>query len=119
MKLIQGNIRDRSNMPRSISLVLAASVLTLSLAHYSLLPIFYIDELRFDMFSELVWFISTNNGVYSISLHEILSYLRWLPLVILAGAALRLAIYKRAVPRPLNKADGYIVTFLVLIHIFA
>ena len=117
MKLIQGNIRDRSNMPRSINLVLAASVLTLSLAHYSLLPIFYIDELRFDMFSELVWYISTNNGVYSISLHEILSYLRWLPLVILAGAALRLAIYKRAVPRLFNKADRYIVGFLVLILI--
>ena len=117
MKLIQGNIRDRSNMPRSISLVLAASVLTLLLPHYSLLPIFYIDELRFDMFYELVWYISTNNGVYSISLRETLSYLRWLPLVILAGAALRLAIYKRAVPRPLNKADGYIVTFLVLILI--
>ena len=117
MKLIQGNIRDRSNMPRSINLVLAASVLTLSLAHYSLLPIFYIDELRFDMFSELVWYISTNNGVYSISLREILSYLRWLPLVILAGAALRLAIYKRAVPRLFNKADRYIVGFLVLILI--
>ena len=117
MKLTQGNIRDRSNMPRSISLMLAASVLALSLPHYSFLPIFYIDELRFDMFSNIVWYISTNNGVYSISLREILSYLRWLPLVILAGAALRLAIYKRAVPRPFNKADGYIVAFLFFMEI--
>ena len=99
-------------MSRSSSLVLAAGVLALSLPHYSLLPVFYLDKFRFGMVSEVVWYISNNSTMYSISLRETLSYLRWLPLVILVMIAIRSAIYKRALPRAINNADGYIGAFL-------
>ena len=107
------NTRGRLMMSRSSSLVLAAGVLALSLPHYSLLPVFYLDKFRFGMVSEVVWYISNNSTMYSISLREILSYLRWLPLVILAMIAIRSAIYKRALPRAINNADGYIGAFLI------
>ena len=106
------NTRGRLMMSRSSSLVLAAGVLALSLPHYSLLPVFYLDKFRFGMVSEVVWYISNNSTMYSISLRETLSYLRWLPLVILVMIAIRSAIYKRALPRAINNADGYIGAFL-------
>ncbi|MEE3255551.1 MAG: O-antigen ligase family protein, partial [Chloroflexota bacterium] len=59
------------------------------------------------------WHINTNSTMYYISLRAILFYLRWLPLVILATIAIRSAIYKRAAPRAINNADGYISAFLV------
>ena len=57
------NTRGRLMMSRSSSLVLAAGVLALSLPHYSLLPVFYLDKFRFGMVSEVVWYIS-NNSIY-------------------------------------------------------
>ena len=110
---MQENTQGRLTMSRSSSLVLAAGVLALSLPHYSLLPVFYLDKFRFGMISEVVWYININSTMYSISLRAILSYLRWLPLVILAMIAVRSAIYKRAAPRAINNADGYIGAFLV------
>ena len=115
MRPVLGKSSDRLAMTRSISLVLAASTVLLSLPHYSWLPVLYLREFRFDMVSEVVWYITTNNVVYAISLRDILSYLRWLPLAILAGYACRSAIYKRAMPRAINTVDGYIVAFLVFI----
>jgi hypothetical protein len=115
MKPVLGKSSDRLAMTRSISLVLAASTVLLSLPHYSWLPVLYLREFRFDMVSEIVWYITTNNVVYAISLRDILSYLRWLPLAILAGYACRSAIYKRAMPRAINTVDRYIVAFLVFI----
>ena len=109
---MQENTRGRLTISRSSSLVLAAGVLALSLPHYSLLPVFYIEKFRFDMVSEVVWYININSTVYPISLREILSYLRWLPLIILAMIAIRSAIHKRAAPRAINNADGYIGAFL-------
>ena len=47
------NTLGRVPMSRSFSLVLAASVLSLSLPHYSLLPVFYLDKFSFDMVSEV------------------------------------------------------------------
>ena len=110
---MQENTRGRLTISRSSSLVLAAGVLALSLPHYSLLPVFYLEKFRFDMVSEVVWYININSTVHSVSLREILSYLRWLPLVILAMIAIRSAIYKRAAPRAINNADGYVGAFLV------
>ena len=110
---MQENTRGRLTISRSSSLVLAAGVLALSLPHYSLLPVFYLEKFRFYMVSEVVWYININSTVHSVSLREILSYLRWLPLVILAMIAIRSAIYKRAAPRAINNADGYIGAFLV------
>ena len=117
MKPVLGKSSDRLAMTRSISLVLAASTVLLSLPHYSWLPVLYLREFRFDMVSEIVWYITTNNVVYAISLRDILSYLRWLPLAILAGYACRSAIYKRAMPRAINTGDRYIVAFLVFLLI--
>ena len=110
---MQENTRGRLTISRSSSLVLAVGVVALSLPHYSLLPVFYLDKFRFDMVSEVVWYININSTVHSVSLREILSYLRWLPLVILVMIAIRSAIYKRAAPRAINNADGYIGAFLV------
>ncbi len=110
---MQGNMRDILSSPRSISLVLAASVLTLSLPHYSRLPVFYFNDLRFDMVSEIVWYFGVNSTKYSISLREVLSYLRWLPLAILVMIAIRLTFSKRGIHRSINRADGHIGVFLV------
>ena len=81
------------------------------------LPGLYLDEFRFVMSSDYVWPISVNNVVLPISLRVILSYMRWLPLAILTGVPLWLAVQKRKIPRVLKRADTSIIVFLVYILI--
>ena len=69
------------------------------------------------MSSDYVLPISVNNVVLPISLRVILSYMRWLPLAILTGVPLWLAVQKRKIPRVLKRADASIIVFLVYILI--
>ena len=81
------------------------------------LPGFIVDEFRFVMSSDYVWPISVNNVERSISLRVLLSYMRWLPLAILATVPLSLALQKRIIPRPLKTVDASVIPFFVFILI--
>jgi len=106
------------SMPASIRWVIFAALLLIILQSTQKMLVFHLDEMVLVLTSDYVWNISVNNDVISISLrNHILSYSRWLPLVILAAMPVSLAIQKRGIPRAIERADAYIVVFILFIFI--
>ena len=106
-------MQNNVSMPRNMRWVILAALLLIIFQSTRSLPLFYLDEMRFDMASDYVWYIGINSGVLPITLRIVLSYLRWLPLFILGGSAMVLAVQQRRMPRAVHRADAYIVAFLI------
>jgi hypothetical protein len=106
-------MQNNVSMPRNMRWVILAALLLIIFQSTRGLPLFYLDEMRFDMASDHVWYIGINSGVLPITLRIVLSYLRWLPLFILGGSAMVLAVQQRRMPRAVHRADTYIVAFLI------
>ncbi|MDP6584249.1 MAG: hypothetical protein QF535_06310, partial [Anaerolineales bacterium] len=105
-------------VPASIRWVIIAALLLIILQSTQKMLVFYLDEMKLVLTSDYVWNISVNNGVLPISLrNHILSYSRWLPLIILAAMPFSLAIQKRGIPRAIERADAYIVVFILFTFI--
>ena len=110
-------MQSSARISGGIRWVILSGLLLIFIQSTRKLPGLYLDEFRFVMSSDYVWPISVNNVVLPISLRVILSYMRWLPLAILTGVPLWLAVQKRKIPRVVKRADTSIIVFLVYILI--
>ena len=106
-------MQNNVSMPHNMRWVILAALLLIIFQSTQDLPLFYLDEMRFGMASDYVWYIGINSGVLPISYRVVLSHLRWLPLFILGGSAMVLAVQQRRLPRAVHRADAYIVAFLI------
>ncbi len=111
-------MNSTASMPANIRWVIFTALLLIILQSTQEMLVFHLDEMKLVLTSDYVWNVSVNNGVLPISLrNHILSYSRWLPLVILAAMPVSLAIQKRGIPRAIERADAYIVVFILFIFI--
>jgi hypothetical protein len=110
-------MQSNARISGGIRWVILSGLLLIFIQSTQRLPEYVVDEFRFVMSSDYVMPISVNNVVLSISLREILYYMRWLPLAILSVVPLWLAVQKREIPRVLKRADASIIVFLVYILI--
>ncbi len=68
--------------------------------------------MRWVILTALLFLMLTPTRVGAV--RAMLVYLRWVPPFVLGLAALFLAVRNRALPRPLNRADAFILAFVVL-----
>ncbi len=99
-------------MSRKTSWFMTVGMLMLILPHYSFIPIVDFVNLHIDVVSEIVWYFQNGNVEYVISLREVLSYLRWLPLILMVIYVVWIVINRRMLTRSVYKADKYAIVFL-------